>query len=398
MKTQLNLLLVDDSPADRNAVTRLLAEHFPDAVITEAATIQDGIAHVRRRLPDCVVVDAELPSHASLGLLTAVKELDARIPVVALAGTEGLAILPQLLEAGAFDYVVRNKLMSVRLPHCVRNALALHAADERLQSLTGRDRRADLFLATLSHELRTPLNAVLGWSQLLASGSLTGSDLVKATTTIERNVVEQIRILDELLDASRVMRGAISLREVPIRLSEIVCSETEKLRAQADRHHLDLRVAIVGPEHNVQGDAKRLRQVVRALLSNAIKFTGDGGAVSVAVQARGDRMTVSVTDTGPGIERSRLQEIFEGVGGSEGLALSRPAGLGLSLTVVKHLVEAHGGIVYAESAGRDCGSTFTFELPQMDETLDDEHHDYESNRNRDTASRMSTASNANQYM
>src|SRR4051812_4892606 len=127
MTTQLNLLLVDDSPADRDAVMRVLSESFPDAELIDVGTLQDGIARVRRRLPDCVLVDAELPAHASLGLLTAVKEMDARIPVIALASSEPLDILPQLLEAGAFDYVVRNPLMSVRLPHCVRNAVALRS-------------------------------------------------------------------------------------------------------------------------------------------------------------------------------------------------------------------------------------------------------------------------------
>lgn len=223
-------------------------------------------------------------------------------------------------------------------------------------------RAKDEFLATLSHELRTPLNAILGWSRMLRRGSLDESRRARALDVIERNAEMQARLIEDLLDVSRIMVGQLRLHVQPVNLQGVIEAAIDAIRPGADNKSLRVSSS-VRVTSALYGDGGRLQQVVWNLLTNAVKFTPPGGVISVDADEHDGHVRIVVTDSGEGFPaqfRSRLFETFSQADGS----FSRPhGGLGLGLAIVKRLVEAHGGQVEADSRGQDQGSTFTVTLP-----------------------------------
>ena len=223
-------------------------------------------------------------------------------------------------------------------------------------------RAKDEFLATLSHELRTPLNAILGWSRMLRRGILDESRRSHALDVIERNAEMQARLIEDLLDVSRIMVGQLRLHVQPINLPGVIEAAIDAIRPAADNKSLRVSSS-VRVTSTVYGDEGRLQQVVWNLLTNAVKFTPSGGVISVDAAEQDGHVRIIVSDSGEGIPaqfQSRLFEIFSQADAS----FARPhGGLGLGLAIVKRLVEAHGGQVEAVSRGQDQGSTFTVTLP-----------------------------------
>jgi PAS domain S-box-containing protein len=223
-------------------------------------------------------------------------------------------------------------------------------------------RAKDEFLATLSHELRTPLNAILGWSRMLRRGVLDESRQSHALDVIQRNAEMQARLIEDLLDVSRLMVGQLRLHIEQIDLRAVVETAIDAIRPAAENKALRVSSS-VRITSAMYGDVGRLQQVVWNLLTNAVKFTPSGGTISVDAAEQDDAVRLVVTDSGEGIPpqfRSRLFETFSQADAS----LARPhGGLGLGLAIVRRLVEAHGGHVQAESPGPDQGATFTVTLP-----------------------------------
>jgi PAS domain S-box-containing protein len=219
----------------------------------------------------------------------------------------------------------------------------------------------DEFLAVLSHELRTPLNAVLGYAHLLASGSLPAGRTDHAIDAIRRNAQAQARLVESLLDLSRVMAGKLELSEERVDLAAVVDAAFDVVRPEADAKNVVLAVSPSSAPVSVVGDASRLQQVFWNLLSNAIKFTPRGGRVDVALEAADGQVIVTVADTGRGITPEFLPYIFDRY--KQGDAEKGSSGLGLGLALVRELVCAHGGSVVATSPGEGAGSTFTVTLP-----------------------------------
>ncbi len=223
----------------------------------------------------------------------------------------------------------------------------------------------DEFLATVSHEMRTPLTAMLGWVQLLRNGSLTGDSIPKALETIERNARAQAKLIDDLLDMSRILSGRLRLdvhRVSPAETVEAAIAAAEPAAAAKNiqlTSHLDFRVGLV------PGDATRLQQIIWNLLSNAIKFTPSGGEVTVAVTDLKSRVEISVSDTGEGIEPKFLPHVFDRFRQQDASTVRKHQGLGLGLSIVKQLVELHGGSVRVESEGSGKGTNFVVSLPVM---------------------------------
>jgi signal transduction histidine kinase/CheY-like chemotaxis protein len=224
-------------------------------------------------------------------------------------------------------------------------------------------RMKDEFLATLSHELRTPLNAILGWTQLLKRDQQDPEMLSEAISVIERNVRVQNQLIEDLLDMSRIISGNLRLDVQRVKLPEIINAAMEAVKPTAETKGVRLEKVIdrlVGP---VSGDPGRLQQVLWNLLTNAIKFTPKGGKVRVLAEGKQSYVEISVTDTGEGIIRDFLPHLFERFSQADGSAKRKHRGLGLGLSIVKNLVEMHGGTVQANSRGEGQGATFIIHLP-----------------------------------
>lgn len=246
-------------------------------------------------------------------------------------------------------------------------AVALLREREAREEAEKADRLKDEFLATLSHELRTPLTSVLGWATLMRSGDIDQGNYGVALETIERNARLQARLIDDLLDVSRIITGNLHLELRPIDLALVVEAARDAVRPTAEAKGIQLETFLNDSECLIKGDSNRLRQVVWNLLLNAIKFTPRGGKVTAALHCTDSSVILTVKDTGEGIDPDFLPHVFDRFRQAEGSISRRQGGLGLGLAVVRHFVELHGGNVRAESEGKDKGATFTVELPLVAE-------------------------------
>ena len=232
-----------------------------------------------------------------------------------------------------------------------------------IRDLEQANRVKDEFLAMLSHELRTPLNAVLGWTRMLRRGTVPPERTASILDTIERNAAAQMQIIEELLDLSSMSAGNLRLNIAPVDLRDLIGGAAETIRPAADAKSIALQVSIDGTINEFAGDAARLRQVLWNLLANAVKFTPAGGRVEVTACDGPADVEISVRDSGPGIDRAFLPHVFEPFRRGESLATRTVGGLGLGLAIVRHIVEAHGGMVTADSDGPGTGSVFVVRMP-----------------------------------
>jgi PAS domain S-box-containing protein len=223
-------------------------------------------------------------------------------------------------------------------------------------------RLKDEFLATLSHELRTPMNAILGWLSILEGGKAV-RDLDSVVSVIGRNARLQARLIDDLLDMNRLLSGDFRLEVATVDVAALLRATLEGLQPAADSKGVTLVAAPVGELGPVHGDARRLQQVIWNLAHNAIKFTSRGGRVEVRAEQVGGRLQIAVQDNGRGISGEFLPHVFERFRQEDGSPTRGTAGLGLGLSIVKHLVELHGGTIEARSAGTGAGATFLVQLP-----------------------------------
>jgi CheY-like chemotaxis protein/two-component sensor histidine kinase len=221
----------------------------------------------------------------------------------------------------------------------------------------------DEFLATVSHELRTPLNAILGWSHVLRAGKPDEATVARALEVIERNAQTQAQLIEDILDASRVIAGNLRLNRGPVDLAVVINAAIDSVRLTAEAKAIQLGVILDPSARRLQGDASRLQQVVWNLLANAIKFTSPGGRVDVRLERADGRAQITVRDTGEGVAAEFLPFIFDRFRQADSTITRRHGGLGLGLTIVRHLVELHDGTVAAESAGEGYGTAFIVRLP-----------------------------------
>jgi len=226
-------------------------------------------------------------------------------------------------------------------------------------------RLKDEFLATLSHELRTPLTSILGWAKLLRSEGLDPESASKGLDAIERNAVAQTRLIADLLDVSRIITGKLRLEVRAVELASVIEAGVESVRPAAEARDVRLDVQLGGGAAPVSADPDRLQQVVWNLLSNAIKFTPQGGSVSVRLKYDREHAEVEISDTGRGIAPEFLPHVFERFRQADGRITREHGGLGLGLSIVRHLVEMHGGTISASSPGEGLGATFRFRLPLL---------------------------------
>jgi signal transduction histidine kinase/ActR/RegA family two-component response regulator len=222
----------------------------------------------------------------------------------------------------------------------------------------------DQFLAIVSHELRTPLNAVLGWADILRRGALGPERQERAFRAIYDSARRQAQLIDELLDVSRIMSGKLRLELSPeVDVQDTVAKALEIVQPAADAKRIQIVTDARGPIGTICADSCRVQQIVWNLLTNAIKFSSDGGAIRIRIRREPTTVEMSVTDGGQGITNDFLPFVFESFRQAEAATTRRQGGLGLGLSIVRHLVEAHGGSVKAESPGEGLGATFVVRLP-----------------------------------
>jgi signal transduction histidine kinase/DNA-binding response OmpR family regulator len=225
------------------------------------------------------------------------------------------------------------------------------------------NRMKDEFLAVLSHELRTPLNAMLGWAGLLRDGRLDPGQQKQAFETIVRNGKMLNRMVEDILDASRMITGKLRLELSLFDLSYVIRAAAEALEPAAFAKQLSVELLMPRADLLMTGDSTRLQQVVSNLLSNAIKFTPKHGRITVVLSHEDNQVQLAVTDSGQGIAREFLPFVFDRFRQADSSTTRANGGLGLGLALVRHLIELHGGTISADSKGRDQGSTFVVTLP-----------------------------------
>jgi PAS domain S-box-containing protein len=233
------------------------------------------------------------------------------------------------------------------------------------------NRMKDEFLAVLSHELRTPLNAIVGYARLLRGGILSGEKAERGMETLERNATSLTRIVEDVLEVSRIITGKIRLDVQPVELPLIVHNAVATVQPAADAKGVQIQTIVDRRVGSMSGDADRLQQVVWNLLSNAVKFTPRGGRVQVRLERVDSHTEIVVSDTGIGIKPDFLPRVFERFHQAEAGTTRKTGGLGLGLAIVRHLVEMHGGLVEASSPGEGQGATFRVRLPMISVQLDE---------------------------
>jgi PAS domain S-box-containing protein len=282
---------------------------------------------------------------AGLRLRSGGHPFHASVLLTAMNGTDG--------RLRGFSLVVRD--ISER--RHLEDNLRRHAED-----LAAAHRTKEDFLATLSHELRTPLNAMLGWTRLVRMGKLNPETMARALETIERNARMQEQLIADILDVSRIVTGKLRVELRPVDLAPILDAAVDALRPAAAAKGVHCACTI-GAAGRVLGDPDRLQQVVWNLLANAIKFTPSGGQVTIALARVAEAATITVEDTGEGIAPSLLPFVFDRFTQGDGSATRPHGGLGLGLSIVRHIVELHGGHVTAHSDGPGLGAVFSVMLP-----------------------------------
>ncbi|WP_229425568.1 MHYT domain-containing protein [Massilia sp. Se16.2.3] len=285
----------------------------------------------------------------------------ALIVTVVIVGMLLVALLVSVydarLEARAASLYASMQIAEQR-KHLYLHELEARVEAERLNQLK------DEFLSTVSHELRTPLNAILGWSQLLSQkGPVSDVMLRKGLETIERNARAQVQLIDDLLDMSRILSGKVRLDLQPAWPAEIVGAVVESLRPTALAKRIRLEAELDAAAGPVLADGGRLQQVMWNLVSNAVKFTQTGGEVRVSMRREGEQLAIAIVDNGAGIKADFLAHVFDRFRQADTSTTRQHGGLGLGLSIVRQLVELHGGTVGVESAGEGQGATFTVRIP-----------------------------------
>lgn len=295
------------------------------------------------------------------------------LPMVVFSGgnrnaEDLLGILGSKFNATIVERPIRVTMLISAVKGALRARQRQYEARNLLQRLEQADKQKDLFLATLSHELRTPLNSILGWIQIMRSRNLDEAAITRALEVIERNAKGQAEMISDILFVSRIITGKLEIKHEPIDVGSVISSAVEIIRPSAEAKMLSLNVETIDYDPvPVEGDSERLHQVILNLLTNAVKFTPEGGSIGVRLRLSGSTVSIEIADTGQGINPQFLPYVFERFRQADNSYNRHIGGLGLGLAIVQHLVELHGGTVRAESEGQDKGCTFTVTLPVADD-------------------------------
>jgi signal transduction histidine kinase len=370
------ILNCDDTAETRYPKTRVLRQSGYEVV--ECDNGKDALQKTRELMPDLVLCDVQLPDMSGLDVCRRIKEdaVTGTIPVIQISATfvtkehqrEALKYgadiyLTEPLEPKELETVVSVLLRLARTEAGLREALARErAARAQAEEAT---QLKDEFLANLSHELRTPMNIIIGWSHLLRTGPLDESQKQRATEAIERAARSQAQLIEDLLDVSRIVTGKFRLVLQDVDVGRVLQLAIDSLRLVAQAKQLTIMLSREAEDPRISGDPDRLQQVFWNLLSNAVKFTPAGGHVNVRLTSTAENVSITVTDTGVGIDPDFLPFVFERFRQADSTSTRHHSGMGLGLAIVRHVVELHCGSVRADSAGEGLGSAFTVTLPRL---------------------------------
>ncbi|MGE5099735.1 MAG: response regulator [Deltaproteobacteria bacterium] len=364
------VLIADDNAEMRAFIRRLLADRYDVDVVANG---RDALESARRARPDLLITDIVMPHLDGFGLLKAIRSDPAlrTLPAIVLTERGEVDSRVEGLEAGADDYLVKPFSPRELLAR-VRTCMELSRMREEVERATGREealreanRRKDDFLSMLAHELRNPLAPIGYGIHLLGLPEVSPQMLARTREMLERQVHHMARIVDDLLDVSRITSGKLSIVRERLDLARLVRQAIEDRRGTLEAAGLKIDAEFPNEPLWVMGDPTRLTQSFDNLLDNARKFTTSGGVVSVRVghDAETRRAIVVVRDTGIGIEPSLLPHVFDVFAQAEQSLDRTRGGLGLGLAVTKGLIELHGGTITASSAGKGRGAEFTIRIP-----------------------------------
>ena len=371
------ILIVDDLAEKLLVYSTLLGDI--DAEIVTASSGTEALKRVLEGAFAVILLDVNMPDMDGLETATLIRghRNGRHTPIIFITSYADEVQIARGYELGAVDYimtpvvapVLRTKV-KVFVDLYEANA-ALARANQDLESrvkartaeLEQLSRLKDEFLATMSHELRTPLNAIFGWVTLLRTRRLDAPTQERALETIERNARAQKRLIEDLLDVSRIVTGKVALEIVTVDPRRVVEAALETMQPAAQAKGIHIVPVLDTAAGTVRGDFARLQQVMCNLLSNAIKFTPSGGRVEVCLARRNDEAEITVSDSGQGIKPEFLPLVFDRFRQEDGSISRRHGGLGLGLAIVRHLVELHAGSVEAHSEGEGKGSRFVVRLP-----------------------------------
>ena len=402
----INILIVDDEPKNLTVLETVLDS--PGYRLVRAQSADEALLALVAEEFALLILDIRMPGMTGFELAQTIKgrRKSARIPIIFLTAyyNEDQHVL-EGYGSGAVDFLVkpvnaavlRSKVAVFAELHrknreisIVNRALLAEVAERRraeqdLQALNQNldrlvaerthalelleselretDRRKDEFIATLAHELRNPLAPVRNAVQILQLPAISETDSQRARTIIGRQIGVMARLIDDLMDVSRINRGHIELRREPTDLRRVIELAVEATRPHVTESAHDLRLVVPDLHIPLEADVTRLTQVFVNLLTNAAKYTERGGQIDVVVRLREDDVTVAVSDNGIGIAADHLERVFAMFSQVESAMSRSRGGLGIGLSLVKHLVELHGGSVTARSPGTGRGSTFTVTLP-----------------------------------
>lgn len=383
-----SLLVVDDEENVAFTVSEILRREGYDVETT--LTGENAIALLREREFDLVLTDLHMESIDGISVLTEIRRRQPLTIALVLTGFASLESAVASMRQGAYDYLIKPCMIE-DLKHTIKRGLehrrlllAEQEAKRRLEGLNAElERRVeeqtrqlrmaneellrnsaakDVFLATLSHELRTPLTPMVGWSRVLMANPAPGM-LEKGLKAIERNALHQARLIEDLLDISRIITGKLTFNPEYVDVRQAVETAADTMRDKAAAKGIQLVLNLPGQAVHIFGVQIRLEQIFWNLISNSIKFTESGGKVTLEVQSSEREVRISIADTGIGISPEFLPHVFERFKQAEWFERRKHDGLGLGLSIVEGLVELHHGRVWVESVGIGHGATFTVVLP-----------------------------------
>jgi signal transduction histidine kinase len=382
------LLVVDDEENLRITTSAILENE--GYLVDCAASGDEAIALLAGTDYDLVLTDLHMEHGEGLAVLNEIRRNAPLTISVVLTGFASVESAIAALQEGAYDYLVKPCDIET-MKHTIRRGVEhrrLMLAEQKARAdleqlnldleqriiertaeltrlnaeLAEANRAKDVFLATLSHELRTPLTPVVGWIKLLRSGNLDTKSVAQALDAIERNAWLQARLIDDLLDTSRIATGKLQFEPRPADLNSAVKAALDTVRGLAASRNIELAINQSATTLVVMGEPVRLQQIAWNILSNAIKFTEPGGKVMITTETDNGEARVTVTDTGVGIAPDFLPHVFDRFRQADGSTSRRHGGLGLGLAIADALAKMHGGRLEAQSEGIGLGSSFTFRL------------------------------------
>jgi signal transduction histidine kinase len=377
------ILIVDDIAANRLALQAVLQPL--GAQLVEARSGEAALKATLTQDFAVILMDVQMPGIDGFAAVELLRQRDRTrfTPVIFITAFGDISTSARGYALGAFDFITKpfdGDVLRARVSALLAlwqrgQQLEQQAAELRLQAEErARERAAresaeaasamkDEFLAVVSHELRTPLNAILGWAEAMASGKLPADRTQAALETIARNARTQARLIEDLLDVSRIIAGKLTISLGRVDLAAVARRAAETVAPVAADKQVTIEVVVERGEHELVGDGSRLLQVMWNLLSNAVKFSPAGSRVLLTLSPRGNDLQLAVSDEGEGIASEFLPHVFERFRQADHGGTRQHGGLGLGLAIAARIVELHGGRIIAHSDGLGRGATFTVRLP-----------------------------------